>query len=84
MIVAHNTASTLEDQLRALCHQRFDGAWEVVIVDNACSDETRSVARSWQRRLPGLMVVEAPSVYSIPYARNTGVRAAHGSTDLDV
>jgi glycosyltransferase involved in cell wall biosynthesis len=79
VIVAHNAASTLDDQLRALEHQRFEGPWEVVVVDNGSRDKTAAIARSWLRRLPGLRVVDAPVVHSIPYARNVGVRAARGS-----
>jgi glycosyltransferase involved in cell wall biosynthesis len=79
VIVAHDAAPTLDDQLRALAHQRFDGPWEVVVVDNASRDHTATVARSWLRKLPGFRVVDAPAVPSIPYARNVGVRAARGS-----
>jgi hypothetical protein len=31
---AYNAAATLAEQLEALAAQRFDGDWELVIVDN--------------------------------------------------
>src|SRR3984957_3905010 len=82
VIVARNAASTIEDQLVALSLQRYDGPWEVVVVDNSSSDETQSIALSWQSRLPNLQVVDAPQRMSIPYARNVGARAARGSRIL--
>jgi len=82
VIVARNAADTIEDQLLALSLQHYDGPWEVVVVDNSSSDETRSIALSWQSRLPNFRVVDAPKDPSIPYARNVGVRAARGSRIL--
>jgi glycosyltransferase involved in cell wall biosynthesis len=82
VIVARNAAATIEDQLRALSLQVYDGPWEVVVVDNASSDETRSIALSWQSQFPDLQVVDAPREPSIPYARNVGIRAARGSRIL--
>jgi len=79
VMVARDAADTIEDQLRALSLQDYDGPWEVVVVDNASSDGTGTLTSSWRHRLPGLRVVDAAEMPSIPYARNVGVREAHGS-----
>jgi GT2 family glycosyltransferase len=34
IVPAYNAAATLAEQLEALAAQRFDGDWELVIVDN--------------------------------------------------
>jgi glycosyltransferase involved in cell wall biosynthesis len=78
VIVAHNAAGTIEDQLRALSLQVYEGSWEVVVVDNASTDDTAATALSWSARLLAIRVVGAPERPSIPYARNIGVRAARG------
>jgi hypothetical protein len=51
-------------------------AWELVLVDNNCSDETPAVARSFRGRLP-LVYVEEPR-QGLSRARNAGLRAATG------
>ncbi|MBV9953079.1 MAG: glycosyltransferase [Acidimicrobiia bacterium] len=79
VLVAHDAADTIDDQLRALSFQRHSGPWEVVVVDNRSTDGTRERALAWADRLPGLRVVDAPDRAGIGYARNVGVRAARGA-----
>jgi hypothetical protein len=61
-------------------------AWELVVVNNNCSDETPRVVRSFEGRLP-LVYVEEPR-QGLSRARNAGRRAARGRlivfTDDDV
>jgi glucosyl-dolichyl phosphate glucuronosyltransferase len=60
--------------------------WELVLVNNSCTDETPSVAREFARHLP-LLYVEEPR-QGLSRARNTGTAAASGRlivfTDDDV
>jgi glucosyl-3-phosphoglycerate synthase len=77
VIPARNEGRTVQDCLRALAlqtlgHDRF----EVVVVADACSDDTAAVAHDWARRL-GLMVsvLEGPGQGSGP-ARQIGMDAA--------
>jgi glycosyltransferase involved in cell wall biosynthesis len=70
-----NAAATIAAQLEALAGQEFDGAWEVIGVDNRSEDESRRIAESFSGRLP-IRVVEAPERLGAGYARNVGARHA--------
>jgi hypothetical protein len=63
-----------------------DAEWEVLIVDNNCTDDTVPVARRFESRLPIRIVQESQPGAS--YARNRALRAANGEyllfTDDDV
>jgi glycosyltransferase involved in cell wall biosynthesis len=78
VIPARNAADTIGVQLESLARQRFDRPWEVVVVDNRSTDDTRAVAQSFAERVPSLRVVDAAEHQSIGYARNLGVEAARG------
>lgn len=77
VIPARNSARFLGDQLEALAAQDFDGAWEVLVVDNGSTDGTAAVAASWETRLP-LSVVSARERTGSFYARNRGASQARG------
>ena len=79
VIPALNAADTIEDQLEALAHQRFEGAFEVIVADNGSTDRTRALVESWHGRLPALRVVDAGARPGSASARNAGVRAATGT-----
>ena len=82
VVPAYNAAATLGDQLDALAAQETEDPFEVVVVDNASTDDTADVAASYAGRLPGLRVVAARSGRGVAYARNAGVRAAAGGLIL--
>ena len=67
----------LEEQLAALAAQTYEGDWELLLVDNGCSDGSIEIARAWQGRLP-LRIVEASDRRSLNHARNAGAAAARG------
>jgi glycosyltransferase involved in cell wall biosynthesis len=77
VVPAHNAGRFLADQLESLCGQDYQGAWEVVVVDNRSTDDTVAFAQSFERRLR-VRVVPAPEKASAGYARNVGVGAATG------
>jgi GT2 family glycosyltransferase len=84
VIPARNVAAVIDEQLDALSRQRYAGAWEVVVVDNASTDDTGARARAWDRLLPALQVV-TPTVRggsTASLARNTGVAASRGDLVL--
>lgn len=71
-----NAGHTLAGQLEALQRQRWDRPWEIVVADNGSVDDTPSVIRDYQRRMPNLRVVDASSRRGCSAARNIGIEAA--------
>jgi glycosyltransferase involved in cell wall biosynthesis len=78
VVPAYNAAATLGDQLDALATQRYDGDWELVVVDNGSSDGTAELARRHRRRFPGFTLVDGGSQRGHSVPRNAGARAARG------
>jgi glycosyltransferase involved in cell wall biosynthesis len=74
IIPCHNEEATLPAQLDALTTQNWDGAWEIIVVDNRSTDSTADVARSYADADVPVRVVDAPDRAGIAYARNSGVR----------
>ena len=81
LICTYNNAILLRSALEHLAAQNldFEVAWEVLIVENNCSDETREVVSEFQLRgeLPRLRLLSEPR-QGVGYARRTGLRAARG------
>jgi glycosyltransferase involved in cell wall biosynthesis len=73
-----NAAETLRRQLDAVAAQEYDGAVEVVVVDNGSDDGTVEIARAWTSEQPDARFVSAPDVRGAAHARNRGVAAARG------
>lgn len=71
VLPVHNAERTLGSQLSALASQIEAPEFEVVVVLNRCSDDSRAVAQSFAPRLP-LVLVEADDKASAPHARNVG------------
>jgi glycosyltransferase involved in cell wall biosynthesis len=81
VIPCFNEAGYLTDALLSLQKQDFDGACEVIVVDNSCTDETAGIARDLGARV---VVEPVPGVCN---ARQRGTEAAGGeivvSADAD-
>lgn len=71
-----NAAATIRDQLEALASQEWSQAWEVIIADNGCTDDTRKIIEEYKARILNLRVVDASKRRGQPYALNVGVEAA--------
>lgn len=76
VVPAYNAAATLGEQLQALSIQAWSQPWEVIVVNNRCTDNTVDIARGFVERLPALRIVDAPARAGAAYAMNTGVHAA--------
>ncbi|WP_269527221.1 glycosyltransferase [Coraliomargarita parva] len=76
VIPCYNAATTLAEQLEALACQTFSGVFEVVLVDNASTDNSAEIAASYADRFASLRVVRATRLKGAGYARNVGVEAA--------
>ena len=76
VIPTHNRSDALAETLRALARQDFHGAWEAVVVNNRCTDDTDEVVGRQQFPVPLTLVhqdVPGPAA-----ARNAGAEAARG------
>lgn len=79
VVCTRNRSSRLGDACEALFGVTPPaGGWEVVIVDNASTDDTRAVAERLQRGAdPFVRVVEEPTI-GLSAARNRGIAASRG------
>ena len=75
VISTYNRCASLPRALDALCTQTGDVEYEVVVVDNNSSDDTREVIESRLGRYPNLRYLFEPR-QGLPYARNAGVLAS--------
>jgi glycosyltransferase involved in cell wall biosynthesis len=71
IVPCRNAALHLRQLLQSLVDQEYEHAWEVVVVDNASSDESSKVAGGFADRL-NLRIVEANDTANPSYARNVG------------
>lgn len=74
ILCCHNSATRLPTTLEHLCAQSIEQDWEVLVVNNASTDDTAAVANSFADRLP-LRVVDEP-VPGLTQARLRGLREA--------
>lgn len=76
IVPAHNAEETLERCLESLSVQTYEEI-EIVVVANACSDDTEGIAQAYGVRDPRVKLVrtETPGV---SHARNLGLDAASG------
>lgn len=74
IVPCHNEADTLPAQLESLLAQSWEGRWEIIVVDNASTDATASIARQFAGGTIDLRVVSATERAGVAYARNVGAR----------
>jgi glycosyltransferase involved in cell wall biosynthesis len=68
----------LAEQLTALGRQTYDGPWELVVVDNGCTDRSLEIVDHFRRALPPIVLVDARRHQGLGRARNAGAAAARG------
>lgn len=56
LVPARNEARNLPACLRSLAAVRYPGAWELLVVDDGSTDETRQLALHFQQMNPGLYI----------------------------
>jgi cellulose synthase/poly-beta-1,6-N-acetylglucosamine synthase-like glycosyltransferase len=78
IVPAYNAAATLTEQLEALSVQRYEGDWELVIVDNGSTDGTADLARRYRQRFKTFRLVDGGSRRGHSAPRNAGAIAARG------
>jgi glucosyl-dolichyl phosphate glucuronosyltransferase len=72
VIATYNRATDLADTLRSLARLESSGPWEVIVVDNNSTDETRSIVESAQTAFP------VPLAYSFEREQGRSAALNHG------
>lgn len=73
-----NGEKHIAEQLSALTDQTYSRQWELVVVDNGCTDRSMEIVHSFAPRLPSVRVADASDRRGINHARNVGATAARG------
>src|SRR5262249_2850539 len=71
----HNRAHYLPDALRSLARQDCDARFEVIVIDNASTDETPTVIQEWCRKDPKFRAAREPRL-GLSWGKNAGIRLA--------
>jgi glycosyltransferase involved in cell wall biosynthesis len=81
VICCHNSAARINETLRHLAAQRVrpDIHWEVIIVNNNSTDDTRDVAaKIWSdQNCEAPLFIEDEPMAGLSYARKKGIASAH-------
>ncbi len=78
VICTYNRAAYLRQALRSLAGQTLPvDQYEVVVIDNACTDDTAAVIEEFRRLMPNL-VHSHETQLGLSYARNRGALVARG------
>lgn len=76
VIPCHDVAGTLGEQLDALLAQDWDGAWEIVVVDNRSTDGTAPLVQDYAAKDARVRLVTANERAGLCYSRAEGIEAA--------
>jgi O-antigen biosynthesis protein len=74
IIVSYNSAAQIGACLRALQQQRCNCDYEIVVVDNASHDQSRTIVADF----PGVRLIAVDENWGFAGGVNRGVAAAHG------
>lgn len=78
IIPTRNRSSLLEKALQSLIAQTYSSDdFEVIIIDNGSTDETRNIVKSYREKLPHLLCAYEPSP-GLHVGRHAGLRIARG------
>jgi glycosyltransferase involved in cell wall biosynthesis len=77
IVPAYNTARYLRAAIDSVLNQTYDD-WELIIIDDGSTDETRSVVHSYVPTLGVKLRYLYQSNRGLPAARNTGIQEAEG------
>ncbi|HRD52757.1 MAG TPA: glycosyltransferase [Flavobacteriales bacterium] len=76
LLPVHNSAGTLDAAIASMAAQTFTD-WELLLIDNASTDEGPVIARHWADGDPRIRLLREPTI-GIAHALNTGLAQAQG------
>ncbi len=82
IIPCFNAANTIAVQLEALANQHWSEPWEVIVSDNASTDEIVAIVEQYQEKLPNLRIIDSSDQRGAAHARNIGASSATGDALL--
>jgi glycosyltransferase involved in cell wall biosynthesis len=82
IVPAYNEAQYIEEQLEALRTQKYDGQWEIIVVNNRSTDSTAQIVEKYKNRVSNLHLIDAAEKQGRSYARNVGAKYAKGDVLL--
>jgi glycosyltransferase involved in cell wall biosynthesis len=78
IIATRNRAANLEKCLAAIAQLRTTADWELIIVDNAATDDTAAVIQKFKAETPMTVVAAFEAKPGLGRARNRGLSVARG------
>src|SRR5882762_1539701 len=80
VVCTYNRCQTLKKTIESVAAQTLSQSlgWEILVVDNNSSDETRQVVENFRRHHPERFHYLFEPQQGISYARNAGIRHAQG------
>lgn len=79
IICTYNRDKYLSETLRRLANNRYNGEWELLLIDNNSTDSTSSICKDFATQYPAVpfsYLVETQQ--GLSYARNRGIKEAKG------
>lgn len=79
IICTYNREKYLRETLERLAVNKYDGEWELLLIDNNCTDSTPAICQSFATSHPAApfrYIVETKQ--GLSYARNRGIHEAQG------
>ena len=76
VIPTYNRSGLLRDAVNSVLHQECECTFEIIVVDNNSTDDTKAVVQSLIREKPGRLNYLVETKQGNAHARNCGVKAA--------
>ncbi len=77
LMSARDAATTIETALRSLVSQSWRNL-EILVIDNGSTDPTAEIAKSWEKKHPGIRLLNGAQANGAYGARNLGLENATG------
>ena len=76
----YQAADTIAIQLEALARQTCTDPWELIVVDNGCTDDSMAIVERYRDRVPHLRTGRATQAKGPAHPRNVGARLARATS----
>ena len=77
LMVNRNNGRFIGEAIASVMAQDY-GRWELVVVENASTDNSRDILHPWMRQESRIRLISLTCPVAIPAARNVGLAQARG------